>query len=386
MATTVSLTTITNALSLLDLPHDILVMLPEFLHDIEDYMNLSSTSRALRASLAGASPNAILRLAAASSRVFFRPSPHFLVCATARELGHWARASDANEAELATGLPRGIDHLLDLAARHCGLTMRRIRELYELRSTVVVPVSNIVDRCIGDQWMATPDFWDGGVDDAYTIYSDSSETFFHLAIYGELFGPEFDAFLGGAPVKKLKVDTRLEYVKYCVPDFATECFEMAIDIRRADGSFDPRRALVIHPGGPYRQEDGGSWLRHTHNLALTWLLKSTQWRPEWKRAREAAGAVPEFSEREFSWRSGTGDWRQNMLEDLMQCQGLEGLGMILPGAAGEKWKPKIKEWRDRIARLEQEPATTNVGLWETHEYPDLLMDLCICSSGYVTGT
>jgi hypothetical protein len=73
-------------LTLRSLPGDILVMLPEYLHNIEDYMNLSSTCRALRNNMSNPKPNILLKLAAASSRIFFRPSPHFLVAATGREL------------------------------------------------------------------------------------------------------------------------------------------------------------------------------------------------------------------------------------------------------------------------------------------------------------
>jgi hypothetical protein len=83
-------------LTIQSLPGDILIMLPEYLHNIEDYMNLSSTCRELRNNMSNSKPNILLRLATASSRILFRPSPHFLVAATGRELGNWARLSDAN--------------------------------------------------------------------------------------------------------------------------------------------------------------------------------------------------------------------------------------------------------------------------------------------------
>lgn len=79
-------------------------MLPEFLHNIEDYTNLSSTCRILRVTMATALPKQILRLAAASSKIFFRPDPLFLVAATARELGNWARLDWDNQWKLIMGL------------------------------------------------------------------------------------------------------------------------------------------------------------------------------------------------------------------------------------------------------------------------------------------
>ncbi|KAI5867484.1 hypothetical protein GGS23DRAFT_548567 [Durotheca rogersii] len=453
--------------SLLVLPHDILLSLPSYLGDIEDLVNLSSTCRALHACVERILPNTLLRLAV-RSRALFQPWPYLLVCATARELGSWARASDANEAELASGLyRRGIHHLLGLALRHCGLTLARIRRLHRLRYTLISPVVDLVDRCVGYQWGSNPDFWDSGIDDAYAILADASDTFFQLAIYGELFGPEFDLLLPSSvslteprspPAKKLRVDTRLEFVKYCVPDFATQCYDSASNITLPDGTLDPRRAVINYPDGPYPQDQPPD---KNNNLALAWLLKSKRWRPVWRRAREVAGAAPDFVSptTPLRLRLGTGDWRQNLLEMVMQCQGLDGLGMAFLGkdaaeaeyegeedegngddgdneeeedndddddegednddeindnqnegqglevheqhrpfaptwtsvgremeAEVDSWKPQIREWRDRIALLEQEPPTTRVGLWNTHDYPDLFMDLCICSSGFVVGT
>ncbi|KAF3068938.1 hypothetical protein GL218_08075 [Daldinia childiae] len=377
-----------TSLGLLDLPTDILVMLPEFLHNIEDYVNLSSTCRTLRICTNAASPNVILHLAHASSRVFFRPDPFFLICATARELGNWARKCDENETELAAGMPRGADHLMDLALRHCGLTIARIRELHALRFSVINPVSDLVDKCIGEQWYATPNFWNGGVDDAYTINADVNETVFNLAIYGELFGPDFEPFFGSetgsSPRRRLKVDTRIEYIKYCLPDNMIEWFEHVDDLERRVGSYDPRRDITNQPGGPYEQGNKESRSNFNHTIGLIWLMNSTRWRPHWIKAREAAGAGPEFADNIRGSNIATSSWRQLMLENVMQCQGLEGLGMIQEGTEiAERWKPKIREWREKIEHME-EPVATKVDLYNIYEYPDLFGELRMCAAGYLS--
>ncbi|KAI8958140.1 hypothetical protein F5Y11DRAFT_351835 [Daldinia sp. FL1419] len=100
----------TGTLGLLDLPAEIVVFLPEFLHNIEDCMNLSSTCRTLRICMNGASSRTIL-------------------------------------------------HLMDLALRHCGQSMTRIRELHALRFS-----------------------------------------------------------------RRLKLETKLEFIKYCLPDFRLSWF------------------------------------------------------------------------------------------------------------------------------------------------------------------
>ncbi|KAI3325458.1 hypothetical protein HD806DRAFT_521052 [Xylariaceae sp. AK1471] len=379
-----------SALGLLSLPQDILILLPEYLHNIEDLMNTASTCRRLRACMATATPRVILRLAAAQTRVFFRPSPHFLATATARELGNWARHSAANETKLAVKMQEGIEGLLELALDHCGLTMERIRELHSLRFSLINSVADIIDQCVGKQWYATPDFWNGGVDDAYTISAESSETLFHLAMYGELFAPDFEPILNqNSSARRLSVETRLEFVKYCVPDFA--CFQNGHitpnDAYMPDGTIDPRRD--VKATGPYASgPDGRTPYMHDNNIALTWVIRSSRFRPRYKEVRAKAG-IPDFQEDfDDGWWYDEGldqEWRQRLWEDIMMCQGLEGLGMLRPNTQ-HLWMGKIREWRDKIARLDREPPLTKVGRQATLEYPYLLGDLRICASGYVGGT
>ena len=378
-----------NGSQLLSLPRDILVLLPDFLHNVEDYANLSSSCTALRDCMETATPNTILRLAVAQSKVFFRPSPHFLVAATARELGNWARRSDVNEKEFALKMQDGVGGLLNLALDHCGLTMERLRELHLMRFSIINPIVDIIDKCVGEQWYSTPNFWDGGVDDAYTIQADPPETLFHLAIYGELFAPDFEIILNKDQTsRRLSVETRLEFIKYCVPDFACE-INGNINAREAcllDGTLDPRRA--VQATGPYAKTENGSHERlPDNNIALTWVLRSTRWRPHWKEFRMKAG--PDFQD-EFDdgwWydEHSDQDWRQRMWETVIVCQGLDGLSMVRP-ALQDRWIDKVKEWRENISKLEREPATKKVGRQATLEYPFLLGDLRICASGYVLGT
>lgn len=375
--------------AILSLSDDLLLDVADYVHNIEDYTNLCSTCRRLRDVGGRASPQTLLQLAVAQSSTFFRPSPHFLVAATARNLGQWARDNDDNERQLASTLERGIDGLLDLALAHCGLTMERIRQLHLMRFSIFNPVTDIIDKCVGAQWNATPDFWNGGVSDAYTISAEAAQTLFHLAIYGELFGPDFETLLSqDHQPRRLSVDTRLEYIKYCLPDFASFVGQsQAKDIRLSNGSIDPRRA--VKETGPYSRQTDGSRRGYdlNNNIALVWVFQSSRWRPYWKEARAQAG--PDFQE-DFAdgwWfeEDDGQDWRQRLWESVMVCQGLEGLGMMRPELR-DAWVPKIGEWRERIAALEHEPEWIRVGRQATLEYPFLPGDLRICGSGYVGGS
>ncbi|VUC29434.1 unnamed protein product [Clonostachys rosea] len=376
--------------SLASLAPELLLLVADRLHNIEDYSALSSTCKYLRTTLQSVSPNIILRLANNQSRIFFRPSPEFLVAATARQLGEWARLDPANEATLAVAFQNGVDGMLDLALIHCGLTMPRIRQLHALRFSVINPVTDIIDQCVGQQWYSTPNFWDGGVDDAYTIDADPNTTFFHLAIYGELFAPDLAAYLdGNATHRPLSVETRLEFIKYCVPDFACE-LRGSINPRDAhlpNGELDPRRA--VKPVGPYARNEDNSYAEFpkNNNIALVWVLQSTRWRPHWRNLRQRVAVdFQDGFEDDWWYDGGEGrDWRQRLWENVMVCQGLEGLGMIRPEMQDE-WLEKIRGWREKVAALERTPGETWVGRHCTYDYPFLLGDLRICASGYVGGT
>ena len=109
-----------------------------------------------------------------------------------------------------------------------------------------------------------------------------------------MFGPDFEPFLtGGFTKRRLKVETRLEYVKYCIPDFATDCWNNARDIEMEDGTKVPRRVVIYRPNGPYAT---GAARVHNNNIALKWIVKSTRWRPHWKEARVRVSAEPDFTE------------------------------------------------------------------------------------------
>ncbi|KZT65069.1 hypothetical protein DAEQUDRAFT_731800 [Daedalea quercina L-15889] len=364
-------------LSLLSLPEDILLTLPRYLRDLEDFVNLTATCRLLHDLSASTSPRTILHLAVAASRIFFRPDPHFLVAATARQLAKWASHSSTNTTELRAAFRGGMDGLLQLALEHAGLTMRRIRELYEMRFATINPVADLIDKSVGAQWMAIPNFWNT-VEDAWTLDVDPSETFFHLVIYGELFAPAFDVFLEtGTVPEAADVDSRLEYVKYCIPDWQCYANEtLAHDKRLPDGRIDPRRA--VKPVGPYapfakekyRNARPDEFTRHTNQIGLKHLLESKRWNPSWVEVRAAVGG--DFEQ----------EWKQDLWWAIVMYQGMDGMEMIKPGNLAP-WRERLIAWRANIEEMTEKPSKIRVGRQETYVFPDLKTDLAIASSGFV---
>jgi hypothetical protein len=206
-------------MELLDLPIDLLILLPQFLHNIEDFTNASASCRTLRTAFAETSPNVILGLAAASSRVVFRPDPHFLIAATARQVSDWALLSRENTDTLRRAFQGGIEALFKLCISKAGITLEDIRYRHASRLSLINPIPDMTDSCAGAPWRATSNFWNGGISDPNPISVGQTRLLFQLIIYHELFCPSIrTVFEWVLELPRFDLDTRLDFIKYCILD------------------------------------------------------------------------------------------------------------------------------------------------------------------------
>ncbi|KAK7063633.1 hypothetical protein R3P38DRAFT_7174 [Favolaschia claudopus] len=198
-------------MSLESLPLDILLDLPEYLHDLEDLYSLFLTSRTLFRACANPSPKAIPRLAANCGRVLFRPHPHLLIAATARQLADWAIKSNNSRYLLEIAVQGGVDNLLQLATDVAELSMEDIRRLVVYKNDVLNPLDRRLDLAAGP---ASVGF------DGYTVCDDPETTLLSWAIYGELFHHNHDLqYLPFSPeVKPLSGLIRCKWFVHCMPN------------------------------------------------------------------------------------------------------------------------------------------------------------------------
>ena len=196
--------------------------------------------------------------------------------------------------------------------------------MHALRFSAINPISDMIDRCAGHQWYATPNFWEGGVSDAITIDCEPLRALFQIVIYGDLFGSSMNACLNGG--RELDVEVRLDYVVYCIPDWSCRP--------------DQHSAVEVWPMGPYAPENVEDI--RGDQIALHHLLHCRTWREAWRNVRRQIG--DDFEE----------DWRQAMWVSAVQMQGLEGLEMLRPGGV-EKWRGRLEQIRGKIERLEKPP-------------------------------
>ncbi|KAJ7505546.1 hypothetical protein B0H11DRAFT_1979241 [Mycena galericulata] len=190
------------------LPPELLLNLPHYLHTIEDLYSLASTSRTLYRTCANPNPKIVLRLAANSGRVFFRPHPHFLIAATARQVADWAVEHDDHRYRLELAIQGGVEKLLDLAIDVAGLTMDDIRKLYTFKCDVLNPLNQRLDLSAGH-----------GSGSPGTVCEDTESTLLSWVIYGELFHHSLElAYLPIPNHKPLSSVTRYKWFVYCMPD------------------------------------------------------------------------------------------------------------------------------------------------------------------------
>ncbi|KAF1991356.1 hypothetical protein K402DRAFT_388770 [Aulographum hederae CBS 113979] len=335
---------------LTDLPQELLDLIPHHITLIEDLLSLSTTTRALRAACTELPPNALLRLCAAQQNVFFRPTPHYLVALTCRQLAHSALSS-----------PEGVETLRAL---------KEVREWHNLRFAVVNPTANWLDQLAGAQWYATPNFWNGGVSDAATISVEPERAVFQIAVYGELFGESVESYLregkkgAGAKGKMLPREVRMDYVKYCVPDWVCA------------GGY---RGLEVLETGPYRGDGEGEGLP-SDQIAMNHILNCRRWRDAWAAVRATAG--PDFPD---------GSWKQEVWQRSVESLGMRMLGMWRPEARTNELTRKVAEirgWIEALDDVDDKPDAVVVPVkqqWRTYDFPLFAKEVLICVQKYWNG-
>ncbi|KAJ5570432.1 uncharacterized protein N7459_009862 [Penicillium hispanicum] len=365
-------------MALLDLPNEVLSLLPLHIDNIETFTNAASACRRLRGAFSHTRPETILRLAASSAPTFFSPHPHFLIAATARQASDWALGNENRTKLLREALQGGIDGLYEFCLEHSGLTLDDIRRTHLARFSIINPLADKIDKMAGLQWYQTPNFWDGGVSDAYTLDTEPDRAAFQIIIYGELFGKSMDAFLD--PEKNLPyfdIHTRFDYITYCVPD--TAC-----------GSYPGFQVLDT---GPYKLRALPAKQRPRHladgtyaqdQVALRHILQTGRWRRMWAAAiRSLLDDSESFTDEEVEDE----DWRKKLYRNALQTQGLEGMQLVtLPkDQVSAHYLEKAQRTRHQIHALNGPPDHEMMGYYgftPVSHAPDPLTEVEITIRSY----
>ncbi|KAJ7645610.1 hypothetical protein DFH06DRAFT_590729 [Mycena polygramma] len=326
-------------MSLDTLPAELLINLPNYLHSLEDLCSLFSTSRTLYRACANPEPKVIPRLAASSGRVFFRPHPHLLIAATARQVADWAVQHDDRRLLLEQAIQGGVSKLLELAIDVAELTMDDIRNLYAYKCNVLNPLDRRLDFEAGPS-----------SDDSMTVCNDPETTLLSWVIYGELFHHSLElAYLPFPRNKPLSSIIRYKWFVYCMPD--VNSFDYMGFPR--DGSETPQFFKE------YVQSEDDRFQQLSMNHATEQFFTSSLWK-----VLEDTPAFQATSSRETFTSS-------------VMHMGLKSLEVLVPGGL-----EKCQEDLNRIADGMREVVVTDGHLqqligdpWLWTPYPTLRSDL-----------
>jgi hypothetical protein len=216
--------------SISSLPQEVIDQTIGEIHHLDDYLSLESTCRHLRTAVQTCSPGTLLALSYRSRATFFRPEPHFLLSALIPAIRKYACLSETRRVEVKRTIWHGCDGLLKWAchtpiiASYARWSTRSIHDLWEWRMRVLNPLSDLIDKCVGDQWYTAADVWSGGVEDAYTLFAEPETRLFQLQMYGDMFGAGMDSCLLPQNVdlasgRELGLSFRLDFVKYLLADW-----------------------------------------------------------------------------------------------------------------------------------------------------------------------
>ncbi|KAL4938221.1 hypothetical protein BDV06DRAFT_201377 [Aspergillus oleicola] len=339
-------------MSLLSLPTELLCILPDYINNIESFTSLASTCRTLRTIFNATHPRTILRLADSSAPTFFSPHPHFLITATAQSISDWALGNEERTAALRKAFHGGIYSFYNLILNHGTLTLDRIREMYNARFEIINPLSDKLDKIAGNQWMATPQFWQGGVSEPATLHTDADRAAFQILIYGELFKSSMDAFLNPElNLPSFDIDTRLDYLKFTLAD-------------------------EHEPNDYERGETNASYAYYQDMDSLRHIVLCGRWRRVW------GEAIKKHLDGGFGEQDGDGDgagWRGRLLRDALMVQGVRGMELVTKkgkaavddeGFASGGGDDAEREWeylgrarsiQERIRALERPPGLREYG-------------------------
>lgn len=207
--------------TLLDLPSDIINLLPIYLHSITDLYALLLTCRALYNAYFSTDIRLPPLLPKLYGQPLLQPHPHLILAGTARQVADWAVFSRSNRAALYSALLEGNVGLLQLSEQVARVSLQDMRHLHHLKYSLLNPLTKIVDVEGGPQKVRNrgndPDDYPSG------IVHHPDTALLNYWIFCELFHHSVDGILNyssrtPSQPQPLDLKTKRRWTAYCVPD------------------------------------------------------------------------------------------------------------------------------------------------------------------------
>ncbi|TGO44228.1 hypothetical protein BCON_0568g00060 [Botryotinia convoluta] len=186
---------------------DLLLLLPHYLDNIEDFIHLSSSCKTLHDIYTEHPPLAglLFELAAASSLEISGPKPHFLIAGVACQIVEWAIQTPENRIEFHESFrTEGTFGLFELCKKRGKLTLDEIRDLVDRKSTLRSLVSihwQRMNRIVNSEHIAMLPY-------------------LQIAMFGGLFAASVRSFCEPGVTNPLHINIRLDWWVKCLPDLS----------------------------------------------------------------------------------------------------------------------------------------------------------------------
>ena len=199
-------------MQLLELPSELLHLIPFYLHSVDDLFSLLRTCHVFFAVCCKHPAKVPVSIAPLYGQRALPPHPHLLLYGTARQLADWAVESSANREALLSSIERGNEGLVKLAERVAQWSLSDVRSLHALRSDVLVPIAKKLDVQIGPASREARS--------VFTVCEEVETALLNYLIHCELFHHSIEKSHqpDNEDLKPLSIYHRLQWTSQCVPD------------------------------------------------------------------------------------------------------------------------------------------------------------------------
>lgn len=371
-------------MKLLDLPVDIINILPNHFNSICDLYNVLLTCRTLYTAYHDSEIKLPPILPKPDGQPLFQPHPHLLLTSVARQIGDWAVSSPSNRYELYQTLLHGYDGLLALAQRVTFASLSDLRHLHETKYSVLGPLTRLVDFEVGPAMVRNQDM--DPADYGLTICQCPHIAVMNHVVYCELFHHYVDEILASAELTASK-ESSVQY--HSNGDIIHAVEEPTLpEIIKPRSSTQPLEAGIRHQFIAYCLPDPNNH----RNKAYKSLAKGqdNDWRDnDWQlldyiemsqsnavKSRDEALrrywntgvllAIPDdervgYNGHEWDWTPSTADKREALFVLVAGHLGYESLQMLLLGGmSDEKLVTRLKDIRIKLKAI----PNLSIDRWE----------------------
>lgn len=209
-----------STMNINDLPPEIVALLPDYLHSLDDLYSLLHTSRTFYRCCALTRARLSPPFAKKHGQHLLSPHPLLILAGTARQIGEWAVSSKEGRQELWDSIDGGVDRLAELSSRIAHLSLDDVRALHRVKFDIINPMTAQLDleeghgqrqRYRDDSEIEHASWW--------TICEDVERTIYNYLIYCELFYLDVrKVYDNSLELEPLGPEFRQHWMSYCMPD------------------------------------------------------------------------------------------------------------------------------------------------------------------------